>query len=109
MYDLFRSAGRDWGVVVNGKAGPSVIEPTVVAKEAGPFTLANGVRITPDKSIDIRTRFDVVCIPEIAVPPEASIAGRFDDEIVWLKKQHTQGALIATACSGAVLAAEAGL
>jgi transcriptional regulator GlxA family with amidase domain len=41
--------------------------------------------------------------------PGESCAGRFDAEVAWLRKCHAVGATMASACSGAVLLAEAGL
>ncbi|HEX5658196.1 MAG TPA: helix-turn-helix domain-containing protein [Polyangiales bacterium] len=109
MFDLFCSAGRDWGVFVEGKAGPSRVEASVVAREQGEMTLANGVRIQARASIRARDRFDVVCVPELAIAPNEVLEGRYLPELAWLRRQHAAGAMIATACSGAVLAAEAGL
>jgi transcriptional regulator GlxA family with amidase domain len=109
MYDFFRSAGRDWGTVVDGKPGPECMAPKLVARSGAAFEVTNGVRITPHASIRERTPYDVVCVPELAVSPEQSIKGQYPDEVAWLREQHAAGALIASACSGAVLLAEAGL
>jgi transcriptional regulator GlxA family with amidase domain len=109
MYDLFRCAGRDWSLVVSGAPGRECLAPQVVAHTAGTFPLANGVRVTPDAALGSRERFDVVCIPELAISPEAPVSGQYDAEIAWLRRQHRSGALLAAACSGAVLLAEAGL
>jgi transcriptional regulator GlxA family with amidase domain len=109
MYDLFRSAGRDWGLILNGAPGASKLEPSIVSANAGPLVLANGVRIMPDVSLRQREHYSVVCVPELAIAPDHPIAGRYATEVKWLRKQYERGAIIATACSGAVLAAEAGL
>jgi transcriptional regulator GlxA family with amidase domain len=45
----------------------------------------------------------------VAVPPGEPLAGRFTAEVEWLRRCHEQGAVLATACSGALLLAEAGL
>ena len=109
MYDLFRSAGRDWGVVLHGEPGAAVLDPCVVASEPGPLELANGVTIHPNAHLRQRASYTVVCVPELAISPEHPIAGRYTVEVSWLRKQYERGAIIATACSGAVLAAEAGI
>jgi transcriptional regulator GlxA family with amidase domain len=70
---------------------------------------ANGVRIAPDAGIDIARVPDIVCVPEIMVPPGETLDGRFDAEIEWLRHCHAGGATLATACSGAMLLGEAGL
>jgi transcriptional regulator GlxA family with amidase domain len=109
MYDLFMAVGRDWGFVVNGQPGPPLVRPCIVSKQVETFTVANGVRIAPQASLDERTDARIVCIPELAVPPVEPLTGRFGDEIEWLKRCYAHGATLATACSGAVLLAEAGL
>ena len=51
----------------------------------------------------------LVCVPDIVVAPGEPIAGRFGDTVAWLKECHDAGATLASACSGALLLAEAGL
>jgi transcriptional regulator GlxA family with amidase domain len=109
MYDLFMSAGRDWGVIVEGRPGPVLLQPQVVARQAAPFAAANGVTITPEATLADCRSPGTVCIPEVAVPPGEPLAGRFTAEVEWLRRCHEQGAVLATACSGALLLAEAGL
>ena len=109
MYDLFRSAGRDWGMVVQGAPGAELLAPKIVARARRAFTLANGVPVTPEAVLRAGDRYDVVVVPELALSPDESIAGRFVPELDWLRAQHKRGALLAAACSGTVLLAEAGL
>lgn len=109
MYDLFRSAGRDWNLIVEGTPGSELLRPIVVAREAGTFSAGNGVRITPDATLETCPRPDIVCVPEVLVTPDAPPAGQFDVEARWLRDSYDGGAIVATACSGALLLAEAGL
>jgi transcriptional regulator GlxA family with amidase domain len=109
MYDLFSSAGRDWGFIVTGQPGPAPMHPRVVAATQEPFVAGNGVRITPDATLDDAPAPDLVCVPEVLVPASDSLEGRFAPQIEWLKRCHDSGATIATACSGTILLAEAGL
>jgi transcriptional regulator GlxA family with amidase domain len=50
-----------------------------------------------------------VCVPEVNVPPGEPLEGRFTAEVAWLTEHYRRGATVATACSGAMLLAEAGL
>lgn len=109
MYDLFMSAGRDWGVIVEGRPGPQLFQPRVVARQAGPIEAGNGVSITAEASLDEGEVPQIVCVPEVTVPPGEPLEGRFTEEIRWLRSCYAQGALLATACSGAMLLADAGL
>jgi transcriptional regulator GlxA family with amidase domain len=109
MYDMFMSAGRDWGMVVAGQPGEQVIRPKLVATRRQPFAAGNGVMIHPEATLDEIELPDVVCVPELLVPPGEPLDGRFGAEIAFLKRCHEGGAMLATACSGALLLAEAGL
>jgi len=109
MYDLFKSAGRDWGLIVSGQPGCELIEPVVVSRHLAGFTASNGVRMTPQAALDECLNADVVCVPELMVAPGAPLEGLFDEEIAWLQRCHASGATLATACSGAMLLAQAGL
>lgn len=108
MFDVFASAGRDWAALVEGRAGESVLDPKVVARDgAQPLTVANGVQIVPDAGLGAIP--DVVCVPEIAVAPDARLAESHRAEIEWLGRCYDAGSIVATACSGAILLAETGL
>jgi transcriptional regulator GlxA family with amidase domain len=109
MYDLFRSAGRDWNLIVEGAPGNELLRPQVVARQAGAFGIGNGVRITPDLTLDACRYPDIVCVPEVLVAPDVPPSGQFDVEARWLRDCYDRGAIVATACSGALLLAEAGL
>jgi transcriptional regulator GlxA family with amidase domain len=109
MYDIFMSAGRDWGAIVDGRPGPQLMKPTVVSARPEGFLAANDVRITPQAPLEAGLGADIVCVPELAVPPGDPIDGRFLQEIDWLRRCYAAESTIATACSGAMLLAEAGL
>jgi len=109
MYDLFCSAGRDWDFVVNGSPGAQKIEPRIVAARARPLRAANDIWLTPDCSFSDFPDPDVVCVSDLFVTPDEDIARRHRPAIAWLKGCHAGGATVASACSGAMLLAAAGL
>lgn len=110
MYDLFRSAGRDWDMAMGGDPGPGVVRPVVVAAREGPFAIVNDVQVMPETTIDRIGCPDVIVIPDLAVDPHAPLDDdRFAEVIAWIRDCHARGALLASACSGAMLFAEAGL
>lgn len=109
MFDLFKGAGRDWGIVADGRPGPEYIRPLVVSAHGRAFAVANGVQVVADAAPADCTVPAVVCVPEVAVPPGEPLDGRFEPEIAWLRACYRDGATLATACSGALLLGEAGL
>jgi transcriptional regulator GlxA family with amidase domain len=109
LYDLCHSAGRDWGLIVGGAAGPPLLRALLVAAEAGPMAVANGARIAPDATMEEVPEPAVLFVPEVLVAPNDSLAGRFTAEIAYIRRCHAAGSIVAAACSGALLMAEAGL
>lgn len=109
MYDLFCSAGRDWDMVVNGAPGSQRVEPRIVAERAETLRAANGISITPDCAFADFPDPDVVCVSDLFMAPDEDIANRHPVAIDWLRACHAAGATVASACSGAMLLAAAGL
>jgi transcriptional regulator GlxA family with amidase domain len=109
MLDLFASAGRDWSLLLSGVAGEQRMHPYVVASEPAGFTAANGVWVRPDWGLADAPAPDIVCVPDFFVVPGEPLGDRFNHEVAWLRACHAGGATMASACSGAVLLAEAGL
>lgn len=109
LSDMFVGVGRDWPLVVEGRPGTSSLRVQIVSADGRPLTIANGVQVVPDASIADAAPPQVICIPEVFLLPDADIRGRFPVEATWLRVAHARGAIIAAACSGALLMAEAGL
>lgn len=109
MYDIFRSAGRDWGLIVDGIPGPERMRPQVVTAHGTTLLVGNEVRIVPDCQLHECPAPDLVCIPEVLIPPGEPCDGLFEREIDWLQQCYRNGATIATACSGALVLAQSGL
>jgi transcriptional regulator GlxA family with amidase domain len=109
MFDLFSSPGRDYPFIVAGVAGEQLMRPYVVARGHDGFHAANGIWVKPDHDFSDCPQPDIVCIPDFFVNPGESVAGKYDAEAQWLKRSHADGAMLASACSGAVLLGEAGL
>ncbi len=109
MYDIFRSAGRDWSMVTGGAPGPESIHTRVVAASSQPLELVNAVRIAVDVDFDHCGVPDLICIPDLNIPPGEAVGPAFAAEVAWLRRCYAQGSALATACSGALLLAAAGV
>jgi transcriptional regulator GlxA family with amidase domain len=110
MYDMFMSAGRDWRLMVEGRSPSGLIQPVIASAQMDSFVAANAVRITPQTSFADCPSPDVICVPELLIPPEQSLnANDFEKEIAWLRSCYAAGATLAAAGSGTMLLAETGL
>ncbi len=109
MFDLFSSPGRDFQFITSGSAGTPRMRPYVVAGNGSAFCAANGIWVRPDHALSDCPRPHIVCIPDFYVNPGEKLTGQYGAEAEWLKRAHDDGAMLASACSGAVLLGEAGL
>ena len=109
MYDLFASTGRDWEMLVDGSPGNPPINAFTVSSDGQRFQGGNGVWLEPDFALDDAPAPDVICIPELLIDPNADPSGCYGQEIQWISRHYAAGSTLGTACSGALLLAEAGL
>jgi transcriptional regulator GlxA family with amidase domain len=108
LLDIFASAGRDYPFMLSGIPGEPRMRPCVVSRDGQAVTGANGVRIAVDYSLADCPPPDIVCLPDFYVVPGESVAGLYDPEVAWVRRCHDAGAMLASACVGAVLLGEAG-
>jgi len=109
FYDALSSAGRDWHLLHGRQPGAPLFRPIVVSHDGRPLPGANGVRIHPETSFADCPPPDVVCITDIAVMPGQPLDASYAPHVAWLRERHAAGAVLAAACSGAVLLARTGL
>lgn len=109
MLDLFASTCRDWHMLQTGTPGPGIFDTRVVGRHASPFRAANGVTLRPDARLDTCEQPDIVCIPELHLPPGANITAGYDQECEWLRRCYAAGSTLTSICSGSLLLAESGL
>ncbi len=109
MYDVLQSAGRDWEVLVKGTPGESRIRPLIVSADGKRFRAPNDLWVEPHCALAECPAPDVVAIPDLMVAPNEDLAGRYPTEVSWLRERYAAGATLATACTGALILAEAGL
>jgi len=109
MYEILESAGRDWGWVTDGAAGESALAPLIVSADGRGFRAPNGLRLEPHRALAQCAKPDVVVIPDLLVAPGEDLSGRYERESAWLASRYAAGAVLAAACTGALVLAEAGL
>ena len=109
FYDALSSAGRDWPMLHGRRPGTLPFRPLVVSHDGRPVAGANGVRIHADTSFAECPPAAVVCITDLAVMPGQPLDRCCDPAVAWLRERHAAGAVLASACSGALLLARTGL
>jgi transcriptional regulator GlxA family with amidase domain len=109
LADAFSIPGVTYSKLVAGEAGAPLFDVKFVAQDRRPFKGRSGVTITPDLTVNDTEPADLICIPNVAAPLDDPPHGRFADVVEWVQRQHRDGALIGSVCSGAIVLAEAGL
>ncbi len=81
---------------------------TTVSLDGQPVTASGGVTLRPTHRIDTATEADLVIVPGFLFRI-MELLPRLSAWLPWLRQHHAAGSAIATVCTGAFLAAEAGL
>lgn len=109
LLDVLLAAGNLWQTLVRSDGGATPFRVRIVSNAAEPFRCGNGIPVAPDFSLASDCAPDIVIVPELWLGPDESLTGRYPALIDWLKRQHSRGATLYSACSGALLLAETGL
>ncbi|MBK6614950.1 helix-turn-helix domain-containing protein [Ottowia sp.] len=108
IYDILASVRRDWSLVHGEAPQASPFRPLIVSPDGQPLDATNGVRITPHRGFGDCGNPAVVIVADLMVAPDEAGEG-FEASIEWLLECHRSGAMLASACSGAILLARTGL
>lgn len=106
LYDVMNAAVM-MGITPAGSAAPFHVE--IVGEREGAITLASGLPITVQRSIDSIVTTDIVIVPSVLLRTPNWEKGRYPHLVKWLHQMHDRGAVLCSACSGIFLLAETGL
>lgn len=115
MLDLLSGVGRSYERLTGeAPAAEPPVEPRLVSPAGGEVRVANGVVLGGTLPMaacapPAGAFPDVVCVPAVTLPPGGQGLGAPEAVLGWLRECHAAGALVASACSGTLLLAEAGL
>lgn len=109
MYDLFLAAGCEWDRLTTGKPGTCPLSVKVVSAHRRELQVSNGVRLRPDAVLEDAPDPHIVCVPGIMVSATGGIGGSYGREVEWIASAYRAGAVVASAGSGTLLLAKAGI
>jgi transcriptional regulator GlxA family with amidase domain len=109
FYDALAAVRRDWRLIHGGEPAESPFQPRVVSRDGLPFESDNGVRITPQSSFADCPSPDVVCVTDVLLAPGEPLPPEFAPDLAWIRRAYDDGAIVASACSGAIVLAATGL
>ncbi|MCV2863790.1 GlxA family transcriptional regulator [Albidovulum sediminicola] len=109
LYDVLYSVGAIFPELTVGEPGEGLLDVRIVAADGAPFRCTGNVVIEPHQSIGDLADPDVVIVCDMFTPIDVPMTGKYPEEIAWLRRVHSGGALICAVCSGALVLAESGL
>ncbi|MGK7870889.1 GlxA family transcriptional regulator [Falsiroseomonas sp. E2-1-a20] len=114
MVDLFSGVGRSYERLTGeDPTAVSLIDARLVTLDGGEAAVSNGIVLAATLPISAYapgtgTCADLVCVASLAVPADQPV-GAPPAVCAWLRQCLAAGSVVASACSGALLLAEAGL
>jgi transcriptional regulator GlxA family with amidase domain len=109
LYEVFAYVGSGWEMLTGWPPGPRRFLPRIVASSREPFRNSAGLPIAPDLSLQEAKRADIVIVADLAVGRDEDTRNRWPDVADWLRRQHAQGALVCSVCTGSLILADSGL
>jgi transcriptional regulator GlxA family with amidase domain len=115
--EIFQSAGTLWNAL-NGVPLDSRFEVVTASADGAPVRVSRHLTLTPELSCAEVAEPDLVFVAAGGLEFETMVSKPYDPVasvaqnaavLPWLRRWHADGATVVTACSGALLAAEAGL
>ncbi len=86
-----------------------VFEAKMLSVDGKEYQDINGRRIVPDGVLKDIGQPDLVIVPDLHLAPNEPLPDEFYKLAPWLKEVHSNGAMVTSVCSGALLLAAAGL
>lgn len=84
-------------------------EVEIAAPEAGSMRGASGLALGVHRACTEIEHTDIAIVPLMMFEGPDWVTGRYPQLVDWLRRQHGQGATLASACTGVLLLAETGL
>lgn len=84
-------------------------EVEIVAQSERVESLTSRFPIVPHRTIDDVDDADLIIVPAAVIENDSWEVGRHRDVVRWLRHSYADGAVVSSACSGALLLAETGL
>ncbi|ODN71897.1 GlxA family transcriptional regulator [Methylobrevis pamukkalensis] len=109
LSEVFVFVGTGWEMLTGWPSGPGRFRTRIVAASRTPFRNLAGLPVAPDLTFAEAERADIVIVGDLALGRDEDTRGRWPEETAWLRRQHAQGALVCSVCTGSLMLAEAGL
>ncbi len=94
LYDVLMSAGAVYPDMVNGAPGDELLDVLIASADGKPFHCIGNIPVEPHCSIAEIDTADAVIVCDMYTSIYDVPSGRYPREISWLKRMHSNGALL---------------
>lgn len=109
LYDVLMSVGAVYADMVAGTPGNELLDVKIASTDGKRFHCLGNIPVEPHVATDHLETPDAVIVCDLYTSIYDVPKGRYPREIAWLRKAHSDGAILTSVCSGSLLLAEAGL
>lgn len=109
LYDVLLSVGAVYSDMVAGMPGDELLDVRITSADGKPFHCLGNIPVEPHMAVDDLGKPSAVIVCDMYTSIYDVPKGRYPRETAWLRKVHSDGALLTSVCSGSLLLAEAGL
>lgn len=109
LLEVLSAVGAEGPGANGAKPSSRRMRPSIVSSRGGTFVTANGVPFPATVPLADVGASDVAIVTDLDLVGDVDPRGRWAAEAAWLRRQHENGAVICSVCTGSVLLAEAGL
>lgn len=109
LYDVLQSVGAVYPDMVTGTPGQELLDVQIVSADGKSFHCLGSIPVQPHAAMDEVKQADAVIVCDMYTSIYDVPKNRYPREVAWLRQMHSNGALIASVCSGTLLLAESGL
>jgi len=109
FYEVFSCVGGVWSEITGQPAAARSISTNIVASTKELFFTPQALPVLATHTFSDRHRANIVIVPEVAIMPDEDPRGRWPEASRWIAEQYEAGAVICSACNGALLLADMGL
>ncbi len=109
ILDVLASAGRSWEELHGSRSGSPIFQVSLRTLDGRQYMDVNGRTVTPDGRLDDGSTPDLVVIPAMDIDPRNPLPKLLVPVASWIARSHSNGAIVASVCSGAIVLAATGL
>lgn len=109
IHEIFMYVGRAWGEITGQHVEAPTMPVRIVAESLDPIRTGLGVLIEPDSTFETTDASTIVIVPDLDVRAIDDVGTAWPAAREWLLREHSNGAVICSVCTGSLMLAAAGL